>query len=77
MNMDFLNNFSELGSLWGTYLVYTYAKRTGKQSFIVLILFFVVVISAVVLPLSSLINIINDYKKGMDIFEFEPLCYDK
>ena len=69
--------FSALGSYCGTYLVNTYVKRTGKQSFIVLILFFVVVISAVVLPLSSLINIINDYKKGMDIFEFEPLCYDK
>ena len=69
--------FSALGSYCGTYLVNTYVKRTGKQSFIVLILFFVVVISAVVLPLSSLLNIINDYRKGMDIFEFEPLCYDK
>ena len=66
--------FSALGSYCGTYLVNTYVKRTGKQSFIVLILFFVVVISAVVLPLSSLLNIVNDYKKGMDIFEFEPLC---
>jgi hypothetical protein len=66
--------FSALGSYCGTYLVNTYVKRTGKQSFIVLILFFVVVISAVVLPLSSLLNIINDYKKGSDIFEFEPLC---
>ena len=63
--------FSALGSYCGTYLVNSYVKNTGKQSFIVLILFFVVVISAIVLPLSSIINIINDYRKGIDIFEFE------
>ena len=66
--------FSALGSYCGTYLVNNYVKNTGKQSFIVLILFFVVVISAVVLPLSSLINIFNDYRKGIDIFEFDSLC---
>ena len=66
--------FSALGSYCGTHLVNSYVKNTGKQSFIVLILFFVVVISAVVLPLSSFINIINDYRKGIDIFEFESLC---
>lgn len=66
--------FSALGSYCGTYLVNSYVKNTGKQSFIVLILFFVVVISAIVLPLSSLINIYNDYQKGVDIFEFESLC---
>ena len=66
--------FSALGSYCGTYLVNSYVKNTGKQSFIVLILFFVVVISAIVLPLSSIINIINDYRKGIDIFEFESLC---
>ena len=66
--------FSALGSYSGTYLVNTYVKKTGKQSFIVLILFCVVVTSAVVLPLSSLINIIDDYNKGYNIFEFESLC---
>lgn len=66
--------FSALGSYCGTFLVNSYVKNTGKQSFIVLILFFVVVISAIVLPLSSIINIINDYRKGIDIFEFESLC---
>lgn len=66
--------FSALGSYCGTHLVNSYVKNTGKQSFIVLILFFVVVISAIVLPLSSLINIVNDYRKGIDIFEFESLC---
>ena len=66
--------FSALGSYCGTHLVNSYVKNTGKQYFIVLILFFVVVISAVVLPLSSFINIINDYRKGIDIFEFESLC---
>lgn len=66
--------FSALGSYCGTYLVNSYVKNTGKQSFIVLILFCVVIISAIVLPLSSLINIFNDYKKGVDIFEFESLC---
>ena len=66
--------FSALGSYCGTYLVNSYVKNTGKQSFIVLVLFLVVIISAIVLPLSSLINIINDYKKGIDIFEFESLC---
>ncbi len=66
--------FSALGSYCGTCLVNSYVKNTGKQSFIVLILFFVVVISAIVLPLSSLINIINDYSKGINVFEFESLC---
>ena len=66
--------FSALGSYCGTYLVNKYVKKTGKQSFIVLILFSVVIISAIVLPLSSLINIIDDYKKGYNIFEFESLC---
>ena len=66
--------FSAVGSYCGTYLVNTYVKKTGKQSFIVFILFCVVIISAIVLPLSSLLNIINDYKKGYDIFEFESLC---
>ena len=66
--------FSSIGSYCGTYLVNNYVKNTGKQSFIVLILFFVVIISAAVLPLPSLINIINDYRKGIDIFEFESLC---
>ena len=66
--------FSALGSYCGTYLVNNYVKKTGKQSFIVLILFCVVIISAIVLPLSSLLNIINDYKKGYDIFEFGSLC---
>ncbi len=66
--------FSSIGSYCGTYLVNNYVKNTGKQSFIVLILFFVVIISAAVLPLTSLINIINDYRKGIDIFEFESLC---
>jgi len=66
--------FSALGSYCGTYLVNTYVKKTGKQSFIVLVLFCVVIVSAVVLPLSSLLNIIDDYKKGYNIFEFESLC---
>ena len=66
--------FSALGSYCGTCLVNSYVKNTGKQYFIVLILFFVVVISAIVLPLSSLINIINDYSKGINVFEFESLC---
>ena len=66
--------FSAVGSYCGTYLVNNYVKKTGKQSVIVFILFCVVIISAVVLPLSSLLNIINDYKKGYDIFEFESLC---
>ena len=66
--------FSALGSYCGTYLVNTYVKKTGKQSFIVLVLFCVVIVSAVVLPLSSLLNIIDDYKKGYNIFEFESIC---
>ena len=66
--------FSALGSYCGTYLVNTYVKKTGKQSFIVLVLFCVVIVSAIVLPLSSLLNIIDDYKKGYNIFEFESLC---
>ena len=66
--------FSALGSYCGIYLVNTYVKKTGKQSFIVLVLFCVVIVSAVVLPLSSLLNIIDDYKKGYNIFEFESLC---
>ena len=66
--------FSSLGSYCGTYLVNTYVKKTGKQSFIVLVLFCVVIVSAIVLPLSSLLNIIDDYKKGYNIFEFESLC---
>ena len=66
--------FSALGSYCGTYLVNKYVQKTGKQSFIVLILFSVVIISAIVLPLSSLLNIIDDYKKGYNIFEFESLC---
>ena len=66
--------FSALGSFCGTYVVNTYVKKTGKQSFIVLVLFFVVIISAVVLPLSSLLNIIEDFNKGNNIFEFESLC---
>ena len=66
--------FSSLGSYCGTYLVNSYVKNTGKQSFIVFILFIVVVVSAIVLPLSSLINIFNDYRKGINIFEFESLC---
>ena len=66
--------FSALGSYCGTYLVNTYVKKTGKQSFIVLVLFCVVIISAIVLPLSSLINILEDYNKGHNIFEFESLC---
>ena len=66
--------FSAIGSYCGTYLVNTYVRKTGKQSFIVLVLFCVVIISAVVLPLSSLLNIIDDYRKGYNIFEFESLC---
>ena len=66
--------FSALGSYCGAYLVNTYVKKTGKQSFIVLVLFCVVIVSAIVLPLSSLLNIIDDYKKGYNIFEFESLC---
>ena len=66
--------FSALGSYCGIYLVNTYVKKTGKQSFIVLVLFCVVIVSAIVLPLSSLLNIIDDYKKGYNIFEFESLC---
>lgn len=66
--------FSALGSYCGTYLVNNYVKNTGKQSIIVFILFLVVVISAIVLPLSSLFNIIEDYKNGLNIFEFESLC---
>ena len=66
--------FSALGSYCGTYLVNAYVKKTGKQSFIVLVLFCVVIVSAIVLPLSSLLNIIDDYKKGYNIFEFESLC---
>jgi len=70
----FCITFSALGSYCGTYLVNNYVKNTGKQSFIVLVLFMVVIISAVALPLSSLINIIEDYRNGIDIFEFESLC---
>ena len=66
--------FSALGAFVATKLINEYVKRTGEQSLIVLILFIVVAISALVLFISSVVEITEDYKNGMDIFEFQPLC---
>ena len=66
--------FSALGAFVATKLINEYVKRTGKQSLIVLILFIVVGISTIVLMVSSVTEIIEDYKNGENIFEFESLC---
>ena len=66
--------FSSLGSIFGTLLIQSFFKKSGRQSYLVFALFAVIGISAIVLPISSIISTLHDIEKGVNVFTFHNLC---
>ena len=63
-----------VGSFFTTMYVNKLILRTGRQSLIYLLLFSVVAISAVILPLTSIIRLFSDLFNGREILYFNMEC---
>ena len=66
--------FSSLGSIIGTIVIQGFFKKSRRQSYLVFALFFVIGISAIILPISSIVSTIHDFEKGVNVFTFNDLC---
>lgn len=60
--------FTIIGSIVGLKAIAGVIKKTGRSSILVFVLGFVLVLSALVIPLYSGINMVIDYRDGKNIF---------
>lgn len=65
---------TSVGSLIGTLIIQKLFKKTGRSSFIILILASVILISVIVIPLHTIFKIINIQSSGQNIWEFGTPC---
>ena len=62
--------FVIVGSCIGLCVMNSVVKKTGKQSPVVIILAFLIAAAAIVMPLFGVINMVEDYNKGVAITSF-------
>jgi len=64
--------FVVVGTILGIKMINDLIKKTGRSSYLTLLLAFVVGISAVVVPIFGIIQIIQKVNDGDSVIEFEP-----
>jgi len=63
-----------LSSLFGQSFILGYAKRTGKNSVLVLAVLFILVVSVILLATTAIMTIVSDVNRGDKNFGFTSLC---
>ena len=66
----FLGAYVVVGAAIGIKLINDLIKKTGKASYIAFVLVIVIIISAIVMPVYGVINLIDNINKGKDIMQF-------
>lgn len=66
--------FGITGSLIGSLLISSIVKKTGRLSYLIIILGFACLISAIVLPVNSILNFVHRVKKGFSLWEGGKFC---
>ncbi len=61
-------------SLIGSSYITKIVTRTGKNSILVYCLFYVMMISLVILPINGIRHAVYDMKSGINIFQFKSYC---
>jgi uncharacterized membrane protein YfcA len=65
---------SSLGSILGNIIIQRIIQKTKKISFLIYVLGIVLGLSTIVIPLQTLIDIINDLNDGKNIMRFKIPC---
>jgi hypothetical protein len=65
---------SSLGSILGNIIIQRIIQKTKKISFLIYILSLVLGLSTIVIPLQTLIDILNDLNDGKNIMLFKVPC---
>lgn len=66
--------WSSLGTATGMLLIGKLVQKSGRSSYIILCLITLIVMSAVILPVDGIFNIIAKMDKGEDVIAFKSLC---
>ncbi len=66
--------FVLIGSFIGLHYISKYVKRTGHQSILVIFLGLVIVVAFISIVILSGRQILADYKSGLNIIAFTPIC---
>lgn len=66
--------FSAFGSYLGTSVIHHYIKKTKKESLLVFALALVIGLSALILPITSFSSSMEDYNRGVSIFQLNSPC---
>ena len=66
--------FTLFGSYAGLKLINDAVKKTGRVSIIVFLLALIIILSAVVIPANSAIDMYYSIQKGDDVFAFSWIC---
>jgi FtsH-binding integral membrane protein len=63
-----------LGSLVGLYVLNRVIKKYERQSFVVILLSFILGLSALLVPLFALLDMKKSIESGKDILTFNSIC---
>ena len=69
-----LSFWSVLGICYGLRRVDNYIKLTKRESVLVYLMSFVLAISALLIPIFSVLEALQEMDRGKDIFKFKNLC---
>lgn len=65
---------SSLGSIMGNIIIQKIIQKTKKMSFLIYVLGTVIGLSTIVIPLQTLMDILDDINSGKDILLFKSPC---
>ena len=66
--------WATVGVVIGLVIVDKYIQKTGRQSIVVWLLFFMFVISVVAVPFFAFLNLKKDYDHGINLLSFKSVC---
>ena len=65
---------SVVGMMLGSCIANHYVKKSGRQSIIVWVLAFLLIISVVVIPIIGTLSLLQDVDEGLDVMAFKDIC---
>ncbi len=63
-----------LASIAGSNIINNIIAKTGKNSILVFCLFYVMIVSLIILPINGIRHAVYDIQSGINIFEIKSYC---
>jgi len=63
-----------IASYFGNIYINDYIRRTNRTSFLIFIIFGIMVLSIIVTPITGIYRAIHEYSIGKNILEFNSYC---